>query len=396
MSKANNPEARNKMKILFAADVFPDPNSGAAGTEYQTIQALRRLGHEVDEIWADDLPHKITHGNLHYLLELPGGFRDAIRRKWDLKKYDVIHANQGHSYLAALEHLKQRRPGVFVCRSHGLDDHMEIVLKKWRKQLGIRNRNFLKSIPGFFIDKLLFRHDRLAAKYASGYIVSSSLDREFLINYHRMQPERVACIPQAPPSHFIKTPVSEFSPERLKRILYVGGFAYWKAPQTVAAVANEIFQKTTDATLTWVCMENDHSAVLSLLTPNAREHTRLIGWVSQEELLRVYDENGIFICPSLFDGFAKVFLEAMARGLSVIATRTGGMYDIIKDGENGYHVDFNDSVAISSRIKYLQENYTLAKEISASARDTACEYSWDRVARETVAFYERLLSLPKR
>ena len=48
------------MKILVAADVPEDPNSGVAGTEYQTIQALRALGHEVDAVafapvcWCED------------------------------------------------------------------------------------------------------------------------------------------------------------------------------------------------------------------------------------------------------------------------------------------------------------------------------------------------------
>ena len=43
------------MKILVGADVPPDPNSGAAGTVYQTNAALRELGHDVDEIWANDI-----------------------------------------------------------------------------------------------------------------------------------------------------------------------------------------------------------------------------------------------------------------------------------------------------------------------------------------------------
>ncbi len=47
------------MKILFAANVSPDPNSGAAGTEFQTIAGLRRLRHEVDEIWAEELGRRI-------------------------------------------------------------------------------------------------------------------------------------------------------------------------------------------------------------------------------------------------------------------------------------------------------------------------------------------------
>jgi glycosyltransferase involved in cell wall biosynthesis len=384
------------MRILIAADITPNPNFGAEGTEFQTVQGLRRLGHEVDEIWAEHLPHRIKHGNLHYMFELPKGYREAIRQKWLSRDYDVIHVNQGHSYLAALDHGQSKRPGVFVYRSHGLDDHMEIVLKRWRKVLGIRNRSLWKSLPGLFVDFVLNRHDKLAARHSSGVIVSSSLDRDFLIEKHRLPPERVACIPQAPPPTYVQTPASEFSENRLRKILFVGGFAYWKSPRTVAELANRLYGSGQDFQFTWVCAEKDHPSVRLLLSDLANQQINLQGWRSQEELMKIYDENGIFVYPSLFDGFGKVFLEAMSRGLCVIATRTGGMRDIITNGTNGLHVDFNNAAEIEKAISILWGNMALAQAMSRAARETACQYCWDRVARECVRFYEQLLSLPPR
>ena len=67
------------MKILFMADVPPDPDSGAAGTELRTIAALRQLGHEVHAVWNHDMRRRIRHGNLHYALELPLEYRAAIK-----------------------------------------------------------------------------------------------------------------------------------------------------------------------------------------------------------------------------------------------------------------------------------------------------------------------------
>jgi len=384
------------MRILFAADVLPDPNSGAAGTEYQTIQALRKLGHDVDEIWAADLPHKIKHGNLHYLLELPKGYRDVINRRWEKVNYDVIHANQGHAYLAAKEHLRRRRPGIFVCRSHGLDDHMEKVLKSWRKKLGIRNRGFMKSVPGKIVDVLLDRHIKLSAQYVSGFIVSSSLDRQFLLEYHNMPPERVACIHQAPSELFIRSPAVGLNEQRLKKILYIGGVSYWKGPHTVASAANGFLMRNRNLRLTWVCSERDHQTAKQMLHPDAVARTDIIGWTSQDKLCTLYDEHGIFIYPSLFDGFGKVFLEAMSRGLCVITTRTGGMRDIIQSGLNGFLVDFNDASAIINKIGFLHAHHAEACEISKAARTTAMQYTWERVARETVEFYRSVMELPVR
>ena len=150
----------NPLRILFAADVPPDPDSGAAGTEWQTIQALRAQGHEVDEIWAGDMPRRVANGNLHYLFELPRAFRRAIRARSQIRNYDVFHVNQGHCYLAAIDHKRRRVPGVFVCRSHGLDDHMAQVLKPWQRRLGVRTRRGAKRVAGDLLDRLLHRHDR--------------------------------------------------------------------------------------------------------------------------------------------------------------------------------------------------------------------------------------------
>jgi starch synthase len=95
----------------------------------------------------------------------------------------------------------------------------------------------------------------------------------------------------------------------------------------------------------------------------------------------------------LFDGFGKVFLEAMARGLCVIGTKTGGMPDVIRDGENGCLVGFDAPHEIVERINSLWADGARASMISSAAANIAHAYSWPRVARETVAFYQRLLEL---
>ena len=56
----------------------------------------------------------------------------------------------------------------------------------------------------------------------------------------------------------------------------------------------------------------------------------------RENLLHTYDAHGIYLFPSFFEGFAQTFLEAMARGLAVLATRIDGMAQAIRNGKNGY------------------------------------------------------------
>ena len=333
------------MRILFAADVEPDPNSGAAGTEWQTIQALRQLGHEVDVIWAADLGRRIRHGNLHYLLELPRAYRRVIGQRCERLDYDVIHANQGHCYLAARAHHQAMRRGIFVCRSHGLDDRMEQVLKPWRRRLEVNARSSMKAMVGGALDSLLHQHDRAAYREADGIIVSSSGDARYLTDSMAVPASRVACIPQAPAAAFVANATPAMDHSRLMRILHVGGFAYWKGVHAVATVANTLFERDSRGEMTWVCRAAEHDLVRDLLRPAAQKRVELVAWTSQQDLLAIYDRHGIFLCPSLFDGFGKVFLEAMARGLCVIGTPTGGMPDVIRDGENGCLVGFHWSTS---------------------------------------------------
>jgi glycosyltransferase involved in cell wall biosynthesis len=377
------------MRILFAADVAPDPDAGASGTELQTIQALQRLGHKVDAIWADELGRRIQHGNLHYLLELPRAFRSAIERRCEAGHYDVIHANQGHSYLAAIDHRRRLREGVFVCRSHGLDDRMEQVLAPWRRRLGVPGRRGVKRVLGQALDPLLSRHDRLAYRYADGVLVSSRSDARFLAEERGVPGERIGCVPQAPAAAFVETPAPALDARRLRRVLHVGGFAYWKGVHAVAEAANHLLSDEGVA-MTWVCREAEHAGVRELLSPAARERVVLRGWSSQEALRAIYDDHGVFLYPSLFDGFGKVFLEAMARGLCVVGTPAGGMPDVIRDGRDGLLVGFNDSAAIAERVRGLWAAPQQAVAMSLAAAQRAREFTWDRVAGEVVDFYERL------
>lgn len=380
------------LRILFAADVSPDPDSGAAGTEWQTIQALRRLGHDVDEIWAADLGRRIQHGNLHYLIELPRAYRRVIGDRCRQARYDVIHANQGHCYLAAREHRRAQRAGVFICRSHGLDDHMEHVLAPWRDRFNLSSGNGLRKALGNVLNGLLQRHDRAAYRETDGIIVSSGVDERYLREVMQVAPDRIGRIAQAPAAAFVATPAIALDAQRLRRILHVGGFAYWKGVHAVAEAANRLFASSTCASLTWVCRSEEHGQVRSLLTPAAQARVELAAWCSQEQLCAVYDRHGIFLCPSLFEGFGKVFVEAMARGLCVVGTPTGGMPDLIDDGRSGFLVGFHDPDGIVARVQQLWANPASAQAISSLAARTARNYSWERVGRETAEFYRRRLA----
>jgi len=380
------------VNILLVADLYPDPDSGAAGTEYQTLLALRSLGHNVRPIWRDELCHRISHGNLHYLLELPAAFRDAISVHCRKESYDVIHVNQPYAWLAAKEHRRSGRPGVFINRSHGWEPRIKEALRPWRKRYHAPKWIWPRGILGRPVQWGLRCYPRWCAQASDGIIVSCTEDQNYIINTHGKPAERVACIPQAPAPLFGRTEPKPMTPNRRQRVLYAGQAVFFKAPNVLADVFSRLAEQCPALQFTWCCPDSSHDLCRQMLRERARQRTRFVGWLPQEELIDLYDEHGIFIFPSLAEGFGKVFLEAMARGLCVVASRTAGMRDVIRDGSTGMLVEPGDTSGFVDAVSGLLSSDQM-DQMSAMAVADAQTYSWGRVATETAEFYRNMLDL---
>lgn len=373
------------MRVLMMADTPADPNRGAAGTEVQTVQALRDLGVQVDTLWADDLGRRIEHGNLHLLLELPRTYERAAVRALRGKPYDVVHASQPHGFRAARA-VHRLSPGtVFIHRSHGLELNVEETLAPWRTKFGADPRSRVRRLASDLLAGALARHSHAIAREADGHIVSCTLDRDFLAERLRVDGAKIAVIPQAAPPDYVQTPAPPMTPERLGRVLHVAQFTFAKAPMITAEAIERLPLRVT-----WVCDRAHHATIRALLSEAANARLDLLHWTTQDELRAIYDAHGTFLFPSFFEGFGKAFLEAMSRGLVVVASNAGAMRDIIRHGENGLLVPPGDAGAIANAVLTLDPER--AVRMSAAAAETARQYSWARVARETAAFYEARLN----
>ncbi len=374
------------MNILWISEVDPDPDSGAGGTELRLVEGLRRLGHAVHAVWAADLPRLIRHGNLHYALELSRTYARAMTACCRKSHYDVVTFNLGQGYRGSGILKREGFPGVIIGRSHGLEDHWNEVMKEWRTRLEFPSRPWWKRWFSRYMEHMTCQHLDLAARWSDGYVVSNSLDAEYLHRRHGMPRERIACIAQAPAPVFLKTRAPEMSVDRLYRMLYVAGYHPAKAPKTVAAAAEQLVRKHSKAEMTWVCRQQDHDRIRALFTPEVAGRIHLKSWMSQAELVKEFDTHGIFFYPTLFDGFGKVFLEAMCRGMCVLGTRAGGMVDLIQDGRNGFLHEFNRADQLRETTLKLWKNQDEASTISCAAALTARKFSWERASCQLESF----------
>lgn len=381
------------MRVLFAANTPPDPNKGAPGCDLATIDALRALGHEIDEIWAEDMPKRIRHGNLHQLLELPRNFARAVEERCERVVYDVIQVNQRHAWFAAREHQRLGRPGIFVNRSHGWEPRVRNDLMRYASDSD--QRNFLKRASSDFLLRFLARHNELVTRYSDGIVVCSVDDREWILTHDSIDQGRVLALAPGIPDTFVTHEPPPMTADRARRILYSGQFAPFKAPKIVAAAANDALRSRPDTTMTWVCDRTHFDAIRALLAPDIQNRVTLAPWMPRDELRAIYDNHGIFLQPSYSEGFSQAFLEAMSRGMCVLATRIDGMAQTIRDGENGFLFERGDSAGIAERIRLLLDDPARCVAVSHAARAKAIGFTWKRTAVELIGFYQRLIAMKR-
>jgi len=143
------------------------------------------------------------------------------------------------------------------------------------------------------------------------------------------------------------------------------------------------------------------SAYARRLRAFVREHglegsVSFLGALPPQELARYYQGASLFVLTPRqeglrFEGFGLVYLEAGAHGLPVVATRSGGVPDAVKDGETGLLAEPDDVPGVAEAILRLLSDPELARRLGCQNRLWAETLTWERCAKEQLQAYCRLL-----
>src|SRR5205823_4711519 len=99
------------------------------------------------------------------------------------------------------------------------------------------------------------------------------------------------------------------------------------------------------------------------------------------------------VVPSLREGFGMACLEAMAYGRPVVASATGGLLDLVADGETGLLVPPGDVPALRAACERLLADPELRIRLGAAARERAAErFGWPALTAQLVALYDEVVS----
>ena len=116
------------------------------------------------------------------------------------------------------------------------------------------------------------------------------------------------------------------------------------------------------------------------------------GLVPHEKVVDFYQEADILINPSFSESFGMSLVEAMASEKPVVASRIGGMVNIVENGINGLLIEPGDEEGLAEAIKYLIENPELRRKMGRAGRKRVLEkFSWEKVAATLLTEYRSML-----
>ncbi len=126
---------------------------------------------------------------------------------------------------------------------------------------------------------------------------------------------------------------------------------------------------------------------------NIRQNVEFTGGMTQQELVGLYHQARLLVNPSYSESFGMSLVEGMAVGLPVVATRVGGMKEIVDPGNTGFLVEMGNARELCETLLKLLTDDQLCKTMGANGYQRALElFSWERRARDLWEYYTSLVT----
>jgi glycosyltransferase involved in cell wall biosynthesis len=320
---------------------------------------------------------KIGHANISFEM-----FRKHLNLKYQL---DIIHAHTmsvAIAGLAAMRHAK-RKDIPLVVTYHG--DAKENQ-GSFARRMGVLLTN------KYLIDKVLSYATLIISP--SEYCINES---KFLLKYK----DKISVIPNGINIEDFEIP---YSKERCREeldlplseniILFVGVLEPHKGPDVLIKAMPEIIKEVPETKLVLMGsgMLKEKLEKLSKKL-GIGKHIKFAGFIGNPFIKALYYKAAdVFVLPATGpEIFGIVNLEAMACGVPIVATKIGGIPDVVKGGVNGLLVPPRASDALADAIIYLLQNEDVRVKMGKNGRKKVEDYSWERIAEETERVYEDCL-----
>src|SRR5215216_2256708 len=178
-----------------------------------------------------------------------------------------------------------------------------------------------------------------------------------------------------------------FADIRRPRVLFVGRLAPQKGVGTLVEAAGLLKDPSAQ-----VLLVGDGPERPKLEREAKRigvgDRVRFLGFFAHDRLPAVLAHADLLVLPSLYEELGTVLLEAMQAALPIVASKTGGIPDVIEDGVNGMLVPPGEPEALARAIDLLLADRDLARRLSEGAQQRAKDYDWEVLAERILRVYQ--------
>lgn len=398
------------MKVALLSREYPPEVYGGAGVHVEYL--ARELARQVElgvycfgatrtapEVKATYKAWSALDGGAPELAALRTLSIDLAMAK-DLAGTDLVHTHTWYANFGG--HMAKLMYGIpHVMTSHSLEP-----LRPWKaEQLG----------GGYAISSF---SERTSIEAADAVIaVSAGMKRDILKAYPRVDPERVHIIYNGIDLAEYQRDTETDVLERLgidpaqPYAVFVGRVTRQKGIVHLLEAARHIDKNVRLVLCAGEADTPDLQREVEALFKSLEAERGNLLWIDKmlprPQLIQVLSHARVFVCPSIYEPFGIVNLEAMACGAAVVASAVGGIPEVVVDGQTGYLVAFEPdgspmgaprdregfARSLATRINELCADPLLARRLGAAGRKRVEDhFAWSTIARQTAQLYSRLVT----
>ena len=371
------------MRILLTIHLPLDPNGGGAGTTVDLARAYESEGHSVRVLSYDDLPAKVRGRGQE--LAFPWYLAAWLRRYAARHRVDVVDASTGDAWLWSA--FRNGGGPLLVTRSHGLE-HMAHIERVKDAEAGAASLSW--KYPLYYGGLRLWEVATSLRRADLAFFLNRH-DRDYSVERLGVAADRAHVIHNGLPAYFLGLDLPR-AVEGPLRIAQVGSYIERKGVRYGAPALTAVLRRHSDVEVTFLGPCCPEERVHADFPVDVRDRVKVVPSYRREELPRLLAEHHIKLFPTLFEGFGKAAVEAMACGLAPVTTTAPGPTEFVRDEENGLLVPPRDAGALEEALERLVADPALLGRLRARAYETAQGFSWEHIARTRLSLYESRLS----
>jgi len=379
--------ARRSLRVAVVTETYPPEINGVAATIARAVEGLHERGHEMqlvrlrqdkaDQAAQEDRYAEVLMRGLpiprYPQLKMGLPSKRALLRLWSTHRPDVVHiVTEGPLGWSALQTARQLRlPTVsdFRTNFHAYSRHYGVA---WlRNPIMGYLRKFHNRTSCTMVPTEGLRSELLASGFQSLRVVSRGVDTRL---FHPSR--RSAALRQqwgAGPSDMV--------------VLCVGRLAAEKNLNTLL-MAFEGMRAIDPAVRLVLVGDGPERANLQRRCPSAM----FAGLRRGEDLAAHYASADLFVFPSVTETFGNVLTEAMASGLAAVAFDYAAARQVLRHGDNGLLVHYEDQTAFCAAAQRLAGQLGWVRAMGAQARETACRLDWGRIVEQIEDVYVKAIA----